>query len=145
MILDAQNLLSDAQAITATAASTNYIDLGAVGSDVNGNQLTRDLGKGTPVPLLIQVLTAFTASGSATLTITLEVDDNTSFSSAKTVYTSGAVAKATLVAGYRLPIRYVPKGADERYLRLNYTVATGPMTAGTITAGITGGDADVPA
>jgi hypothetical protein len=32
MILDSTTLFSNAQAITATAASTNYIDLGAPGT-----------------------------------------------------------------------------------------------------------------
>lgn len=140
MILSDQNILSDDQAITATAASTNYIDLGAMGTPVKGAAaLTRDLGKGTPVPILVQATEAFTAAGAATLTIDLEVDDNTSFSSATTVWTSGAIGKATLIQGYEALIDYIPKGTNERYVRLNYTVATGPMTAGKITAGITAG------
>jgi hypothetical protein len=76
------------------------------------------------------------AAGAGTLTVSLEVDDNSGFSSATTVWTSGAIPKATLVAGYRLPIEYLPKGINERYFRLYYTVATGPMTAGKITAGL---------
>lgn len=140
MILSSQSILSDDQAITATAASTNIIDLTATGTPVKGAAaLTRDIGKGTPIPILIQATEAFTAAGAATLTIDLEVDDNSSFSSATTVWTSGAIGKATLVQGYEALIDYLPKGVDEQYMRLNYTVATGPMTAGKITAGIVAG------
>ena len=49
MLLDAQNLFSDAQAITATAASTNVIDTGSA----------KDDGKGAGVPLLIQCVEDF--------------------------------------------------------------------------------------
>jgi hypothetical protein len=125
MILDKQNIFSDGQAITATADSTNIIDLGS----------TR-MGEGEPIPLNIQVEEAFTAAGAATLTITLLTDDNESFSSAATIYSSGAIGKATLVKGYRLPgLSTIPVGA-ERYLKLVYTVATGPMTAGKINAAV---------
>jgi hypothetical protein len=136
MLLSKQSLLSDQQAITASAASTNIMDLGATGTPIRGNQLVRDIGAGTPVGFLAQVTEAFTAAGAGTLTVSLEVDDNSGFSSATTVWTSGAIPKATLVAGYRLPIEYLPKGINERYFRLYYTVATGPMTAGKITAGL---------
>lgn len=129
MILDTENMFSDDQAITVTAASTNVIDLG----------VDRDIGKGVPVPILIQATEAFTAAGAATLQVDLETDDNEAFSSASTIWTSGAIGKATLVAGYKFAINYVPR-ENERYLRLNFTVTTGPMTAGKITAGITMGD-----
>lgn len=140
MILDNENLLSDDQAVTVTAASTNYIDLGALGTPVKGNTLVKDIGKGNLLPLLIQATETFTAAGAATLTIDLEVDDNTGFSSATTVWSSGAIAVADLSAGWKANLNYVPQGTNERYARLNYTVATGPMTAGKLTAGITGGD-----
>lgn len=135
MIFDATTLLSNAQAITATAVSTNVIDLGPIATG-----LTRDVGKGMETPFLIQVTEAFTAAGAATLTITLETDDNSGFSSATTVWTSPAIPKASLVAGYVIIPEYIPRGVNERYFRLNYTVATGPMTAGKITAGVTMGN-----
>ena len=126
MIIDKQQLFSDEQAITATANSTNVIDLGAA-----------DMDAGTPLHILAQVTEAFTAAGAATLTVTLETDDNDSFSSATTLLSTAAIGKATLVAGYQLPISFLPENV-ERYVRLVYTVATGPMTAGKITAGVTG-------
>lgn len=131
MIFDQQTLLSDAQAITVTAVSTNVIDLGPIRSG-----LTRDIGKGQPIPLRIQAVEAFTAAGAATLTFELQVDDNEAFASPKTVWTSGAIGKADLIAGKVIVPEYIPRGTNERYMRLNYTVATGPMTAGKVTAGV---------
>lgn len=127
MRFDAQNLFSDAQAITATAASTNIID----------GEVARDLGPGQPMPLAIQVVEDFATLTS--LTVTLQGDDNASFSSPSTLWTSPAVPAANLVAGYKFGIEYWPSGTKERYYRLNYTVAGSNATAGKITAGITDG------
>lgn len=131
MILDNQTLLSDAQAITVTAASTNTIDLGPIAAGI-----IRDIGKGIKIPLLIQVVEAFAAAGAATLVFELQVDDNSSFSSPKSVATTAAIGKAALVPGYQINLDYVPRGTDEKFMRLSYTVATGPMTAGKVTAGV---------
>ena len=141
MILSLQDLLSDNQAITATAVSTNVIDLGATGTIFGTTAaLVRDIGKGEPeVDLLVQATETFTAAGAATLTVTLQTDDNSGFSSAKDVLVLGPFAKTDLIAGWKLPVQYVPDGIAERYFRLNYTVATGPMTAGKLTSGITMG------
>lgn len=141
MIFDHQSLFSDAQAITASAASSNVIDLGKSGR-VYGNtvDLARDIGKGTLIPLLIQVVEAFAATGAGTLTFSLEVDDNEAFASPKTVWSSRAIGKAELVPGFVVVPEFVTRGTNERYMRLYYTVATGPMTAGKITAGVTMGN-----
>ena len=125
MLFDSQNLFSDLQAVTVTANSTNLLDTGA----------TRDLLAGEGLFLVVQVSTAFTAGGAATLVVTLETDDNSSFSSATTLFTSAAIPVAALTLGARPVQIRVPRGA-ERYLRLTYTVATGPMTAGAVIAGL---------
>ena len=136
-ILDIRTLFSDDQAITATAVSTNVLDRGVVGTPVGGAAaLSSDLGK-SMVPFEVIVTEAFATLTS--LTITLETDDNSGFSSALTKWTSGAVAAAALVVGKRIPIGYVPEGVDERYVRLNYTVTGSSATAGKITAGIAAG------
>ena len=134
MILDNQTLFSDDQAVTATAASTNIIDLGPINQGIR-----RDIGPGTPIPIVIQATSDFAAAGAATVTVSVQVDDNSAFSSPKTVISSAAVAVADLKAGYQVKLDYIPRGTDERYLRLNYAVATGPFTAGTIKAGVVWG------
>lgn len=126
MLLDKELMLSDAQAITTAAAtpSTNYLDLLAAG----------DPGVGEPMWAVARVQTTATSGGSATVAVKLQVDDNTSFSSATDLPGgSAAIAVASLVAGYtffviRLPP--IPAGAKERYLRALITVATADLTAG---------------
>lgn len=135
MIFDQQTLLSDAQAITVTAVSTNVIDLGPIKTGI-----VRDIGKGKQIPLLIQVTEQFAAAGAGTLTVALQVDDNEAFGTPKTVWTSAAFALATLKPGFVVIPEYITRGTDERYMRLSYTVATGPMTAGKVTAGVTMGN-----
>lgn len=130
MIIDKQARFDWDDAITSTRVSTDKIDLQAN---------NRDLGLLDDLYLVIMATEAFTASGSATLTVDLVDDDNASLSSPATLINlANAVGKATLVAGYtifkgRLPIEKI----TQRYLGLNYTVATGPMTAGKVRAFLT--------
>lgn len=139
MIFDRQLLLSDGQAVTATAVSTNSIqwpDMGRVyGAAAD---LVRGVGEGNPVPLLVQVTENFATLTS--LTITLESADNTGLSSNAVVHwSSGAIAVAALVAGFQVPIRFLPKGIVKPHLGLRYTVAGASATAGKITAGVVAG------
>lgn len=116
------------QAVTATANSTNVVDL----------SLARDVGEGEDLYVQFTVGTAFTAAGSATLTPTIVVSAADSLTTPTTIATAGTIAVATLVAGYSFAVRLNPLIASLglRYLGAIYTVATGPMTAGTITADI---------
>ncbi len=123
MILDKESLFSDDQAITATAASTNVVDLG----------VSRDIGKGVPIPVLIQVTADFATLTS--LTAEIQTSDSEDFSSSDTLAASGAIAAADLLAGYQFPVQYMPINT-KRYLRVNYTVAGSNATAGTVTAGV---------
>lgn len=142
MIFDKQTLFSDAQAITASAGSTNTIDLGATGT-VYGNSvaLSRDIGPGKEIPILVQVVTAFdSVADDETLTVALQLDTTDTITPDKTI-TLGTLTNAQLkVAGTRIPFRVVPDGVNLRYARLYYTVAgSGNFTAGKITAGIVAG------
>lgn len=134
MILDQELTFSDAQALTATALSTNVIDLGPLSGLPSANTV-RDLGAGDPMWLYIQVHTVLDSSGEgATLTITLESDSvSTIDSSATTHWTSGSIAEATLVAGYEIKLK-LPPGAYEQYLALRYTVGVESFTSGKISA-----------
>lgn len=136
MIFSAQQLFSDHQAITATAASTNYIDLGDTGTPPLGNKLERDVGKGEPVPIEAIVTEAF--NNATSVTIAVQVDDNDAFSSPKTVLTE-VIPLASLVVGKNLAFRFLPEGTDQRYLRLHYTVTGTAPTTGKFYAGISKG------
>jgi hypothetical protein len=111
MYVDAQQLLSDAQALTATAASTNYIDLG----------VDRDMGPGESwsICLSVDVAADFT-TGDETYSFAVQTDDNTSFSSATTLSTVAILASA-LTAGSKHML-FVGL-TNERYIRVNYTLA----------------------
>ncbi len=135
MIFDKQVQFSAAQAVTASAASTNVIDLLAAGIPYGDNAaLARDQGLFN-IPLLIQVVTAFATLTS--LKVAVQTDDNSSFSSATTVLETEAIAAASLVAGYQFNIDKIPLKTSERYVRLYFTVAGSDATAGAITAGVT--------
>lgn len=119
MILDADLQFSDAQVVTSTAASTNLIDMASI----------RDVAVGTPLYVLIYVSTALTNTG--TVTITIESDDNASFSSAVTQQTIGVLQ--TSAAGTKLIAPLYPADNNERYMRLKYTVS-GTVDAGAVDA-----------
>lgn len=143
MITSAQQLFSDDQAVTASAASTNYIDLLAAGTPYGAAAaLNRDQGKGNKIPIHIQTTAAFATLTS--LKVAVQTDDNTSFSSATTVLETEAIAAATLVAGYVFNIDSIPLQTTERYIRLYYTVAGSNATTGTIWAGVTMGNQQAP-
>jgi hypothetical protein len=122
-ILDRQNLFSNEQAITATAASTDVIDLGT-GS--------RDVGAGEESTVLVQVVTTFDALTS--LTIALQTSSTENFASPVQL-TAATVALADLTVGRKFSIGTVPRGTL-RYLRLYYTVTGSSPTVGKITAGV---------
>lgn len=134
MIFDRQNLLSDAQAITATAASTNVIDLGPINAG-----FPRDVGKGKDTPIRIQVVQGF--NNLTSLQFDLQVADDAAFTqNVTTVWTSGAVLLALLIAGYVAVLEDLPRRANRRFMRLNYTVVGTAPTLGQVTAGITMGN-----
>ena len=123
------------QTLTTTANSTNVVDL----------SLARDIGEGEELYVQFTVGTAFTAAGSATLTPTVVVSAADTLTTPTTIGTGGTIAVASLIAGYTFVVRLNPQlfgstttvsSLGLRYLGAIYTVATGPMTAGTITADI---------
>lgn len=132
-IMDRTGLFSDGQAITATAASTNIVDLGATGTPYGGSALVRDIGPGRPIPIVVAVTQAF--NNLTSLAIAIQTDDNSSFSSAKTVYTNTVVLADLIVGKFQLP-EYIPTGTNERYMRLYYTVTGSAPSTGKITAGV---------
>jgi len=136
MILSSQLIFSDDQAITATAISTNVVDLGVAGTPYGAvAALHQDVGKGAKVPILIQVTEAFTNLTS--LTIAIETGSTVSLG---TVVISKSVLLADLVAGYQFPVDVLPNEIDERYLGVRYTVVGTAPDAGIITSGISMGN-----
>ncbi|HHI0688855.1 Bbp16 family capsid cement protein [Escherichia coli] len=127
MILDKLLMFSESQAVTASAASTDVIDLGPI----DGTR--RDIGVGEPLEWFVNVNNTATAAGAATLNVNLQTSpDNSTWT---TIASSGDLALAALTAGKRIVSQKVPQGV-QRYLRVNYSVGTGPLTAGAFTSGI---------
>ena len=122
-MLDRQNLFSNEQAITASAASTDVIDLGSS---------SRDVGAGETNEVLVQVVTTFDALTS--LTVALQTASTENFASPVQL-TAATIALASLVAGAKFSIGPVPRGTL-RYLRLYYTVTGSSPTVGKVTSGI---------
>ena len=121
-IVDNNLYMSDAQAVTATAASTKSLDMATA---------LRSVGSGEPIELVVQVATAADASGSATVVFSL--DDSADNSSFAVVVQSPAIAKATLVAGYEA-LRIRLPATLRRYIQVTYTVDTNNLTAGAFNA-----------
>lgn len=122
MYIDAQGLFSDAQAVTSTAASTNVVNFG-----VDGN-----VGIGEPMAVVVVVDVALDGGNSdETYVISLEADDNESFSSAATIASKTATRGDAAGTKYVLPLPADTSG--EKYLRVKYTLG-GTTPSGTFTA-----------
>lgn len=137
-VIDALMQFSSAQAITATAVSTNTYDLG----------VARDVGPGEDLYFNTTIDTTFTAGGAGTLQIQVISSAAANLSSPTVLIETPALALAQLTAG-RAPITIrMPRSLlttqpiGQRYIGLQYTVATGPMTAGALTTNMVTGDYD---
>ena len=136
MILSAQQLFSDDQAITASTDSTNVIDLGVAATPFGAvAALNRDIGKGTKIPLLVQITEAFNNLTS------LEIKVSTGATTALgTTIISQTILLADLVVGKQIALCCLPNDITERYLGLEYVVVGTAPTTGKVTAGISMGN-----
>ncbi len=119
MLLDSQNLFSDNQTITATAASQNIIKFGK--------------GDVSFLPFFAQVTSDF--DNLTSLTIALQTSNSEDFSTPTTLIESKLLL-AQLKAGNKFPISQFPKG-NQGYMRILYTIEGTAPTTGAITAGAT--------
>lgn len=126
MYIDKFLQVSDAQTVTASAASTDVIDFG------QGNPNT---GMGDLTKMVITVDEGATAAGAAT--ITFAVQDSADNATWADVVATGATPKAALGAGQQVVLPMPTR--LRRYCRVNYTVGTGPLTAGKFSAQVVTG------
>lgn len=130
MILDRENMFSYKQAITVTADSTNIIDLGPphwMGAS----------GHDKEIPLMLAIDEVFTAAGAATLTVELKSSPVVGFGAGVKTHYARTFGKAELIRNGRLELGASLPVDVQRYVKAVYTVATGPMTAGKLTFGVT--------
>lgn len=135
MILDERNEFADATALdtggTGRVLVGDVIDLGATSSDI---------GNGQPLYAVIQVDTAVTSGGSATVSFEIASDAQAAIAvdGTATVHAvTAAIPKASLVAGYLVAAVALPIGSYERYLGIIQNVGTAALTAGKINAFLT--------
>jgi len=139
MIVDALLQLSAAQAVTSTAVSTDTIDL----------LQNRDVGAGKDLYAIFTVDTAATAAGAATVNFQVISSASASLTSPTVLAQTDAIPKTDLTAGRKpITVRISPQVLNslpigQRYLGVQYTVGTGPLTAGAFTCYITDSDVSV--
>lgn len=139
MYIDAHNLFSDAQAVTADAVGTNVIDLLA----------DRSIGNGEPMAVAFQVdVAADQTTGDEDYTFEVEYASNAAQSTGRQLigrraFESGTPAAPAqdadlLVAGFifSIPIPPTKLTESERYLGIRYDV-TGTTPTITVTAWLT--------
>lgn len=135
MILDERNEFAD-----ATALSTSATGRALVGDVIDLGGTSQDIGNGQPLYLVIQVDTAVTSAGSATVSFELASDASASIAtdgSATVHAVTAAIPKASLVAGYVAAAVALPNGTYERYLGILQNVGTAALTAGKVNAFLT--------
>jgi hypothetical protein len=123
MILDHSLVMSDAQALTAEARSTNVID-------TTKSVPTSGVGAGAPVKVVIRIDEAFT--GPATVRFRIQTDAAVGFGTAETLFDTSTVAIASLPAGKTFEY-ILPATGVKRYLSALYTPNT-TASAGKISA-----------
>lgn len=128
MYVDGQLLFSDAQAVTAAAASTNTVDLG----------IARDIGTGQDLYVVVVCDVAMTdGSSDSTLDVILYGDSTTTFTpdAQQTLFQFPALSAAGTVKYAKLDPGSAP--LQYQYIQLYYSPNNGNLTTGSFTAFIT--------
>jgi hypothetical protein len=126
MFIDKALQVSNEQAVTVSAASTDSIDFG---------QANPNVGLDDRSNMVITVDESVAAAGAATVTFSVQDSaDNATFAD---VAVTAAIGKASLAAGQQVVIPMPTK--LRRYCRVYYTIGTGPLTAGKFSAQIVTG------
>lgn len=122
-LFDAHNRFSDKQNISATAVSTNVIDMG----------VDRDVAVATQLDVVVQAVdVSGDVAGTGKVTVAIQTSDTAAFSTVTTLATSPALTAADFNAGpWAVKLPY----GGKRYLRLKYTV-DGTVTGLAVTAGL---------
>jgi hypothetical protein len=138
MIHDELTEFLDATALNTGGAGTyligDVIDLGASGGTL------KDIGNGRSLYWVVQISTTATSGGSATGNLQLASDAQAAIATdgSATVHAqTGAIAVATLVAGYRRVFPLPVEKRYERYVGVLQVTATAAFTAGAVDSFLT--------
>ncbi len=137
MILD--ELTEFADAVSVGTPNNTTVNIGDI---IDTGTVTRDLGQGQPVYIVITVDTAITSGGAATVAFLVVSDSTTTIATDGTAtrhLESDAIPVATLVAGYTMVMQLPAVAPDyERYLAFQIReVASQALTAGNVNAFLT--------
>lgn len=140
MIMDAELLFADgtwAPTATGNNISTNVLDVGPLGGPVGPgvSNLGRDLGQGQDLWFVVTVRVAVTSAGAATVDFRLRSAANAALTTTPVdLVSSGALALATLVAGYTfmvaLPSAPIGVTGYQRFIGCNANIGTAVLTGG---------------
>ena len=125
MITDKLLRVSEDQALTTTAVSTNTIDL----------SVARDVGEGTPLYMNFAVTEALANGTSVKFEVISSAAAN--LGSPTVIGSTDAILTAALTLGKNVVVRINPDiaGKGQRYLGARYTIA-GTFNAGKVTADV---------
>ena len=125
MITDSLLRVSEDQALTTTAVSTNTIDL----------SVARDMGEGTTLYMNFAITEALANGTSVTFEVITSASAN--LGTPTVIGSSAAIVTSALTLGKNIVVTLNPEiaGKGQRYLGARYTVA-GTMNAGKVTADI---------
>ena len=125
MITDKLLRVSEDQAVTSTAVSTNTVDLG----------VARDMGEGTTLYMNFALTEAFANGTSVTFEVITSASAN--LGTPTVIGSSNAIVTSALTLGKNIVVTLNPDiaGKGQRYLGARYTVA-GTFNAGKVTADV---------
>jgi hypothetical protein len=125
MITDSLLRVSEDQALTTTAVSTNTVDL----------SVARDMGEGTTLYMNFAITEALANGTSVTFEVITSASAN--LGSPTVIGSSAAIVTASLTLGKNIVVTLNPEiaGKGQRYLGARYTIA-GTFNAGKVTADI---------
>lgn len=150
MILSNLDLFAAPATALNTGGAGSYlvgdvIDLGTPNGPtaVTSSTVFRDIGGADPLFLVIQIDTAVTSAGAATVQFKLVSDAQAAIATDGTAsehFVTAAIAKATLIIGYRVCAVQLPRDGGvpyERYLGILQVTGTAALTAGAFSAFLT--------
>jgi len=125
-LTDRQTLLSNEQAVTVTAFSTDQYDTGNVAGG-------RNIGRAhQPLRAVFTVDEAAVSGGATTVAFEIGHADAADGTGFVALASSAAIGKAALTIGAK-PLDVAIPDTAKRFIMGRYTVATGPLTAGKFT------------
>lgn len=122
--------------VAGVPAAVGPTVLGAGGGTIGG-PLIHDIGRGIRLKYYAQITAAVTSAGAATLQVDFICADTQDLVTNQTMLlSSGPIAKAALVTGYRFRHGSTPGVVPRRFIGSLYTIAVAALTAGFISSGL---------